>query len=113
MYDLTSFLYLLLSGQTENSKMKGRSDMLTKNIFVKGIVAVITFVTTMALTKVVIRSLGDAFKTWGILGTLLFFAYMGAIVLSTYMEYGLKISLYSVLCILFIHCSLWAVGSFK
>jgi hypothetical protein len=63
--------------------------------------------------RVLGKSLVDAMRSWGVVGTLLFCLFSGGITLGMYIKYGIDKAVCSVVVILCIHTAFWCIGYFR
>lgn len=80
---------------------------------IKGVISGICLAIGFVFGKVILKSLVDAMRVWGVLGTLLFVIFAWAVTLTMYMRYDLMHAVCSVIVILCIHLAFWSMGHFS
>jgi hypothetical protein len=80
---------------------------------IRALIWSVTFLFVQVIGKVVLKSIGDAYKLFGILGFLFWLSFVSGLVYVYYQSGDITQAVYAVICILVIHLSLWGMGYFE
>ena len=82
-------------------------------VIIRALIWSVTFLFVQVIGKMLLKSIGDAFKLFGILGFLFWLSFISALVYAYYQKGDMTYAIYTVICILVIHLSLWGMGYFE
>jgi hypothetical protein len=80
---------------------------------IKAVISGLFVVLGFVFGKVILRSLVEAMRSWGLIGMVLFILFTWAVTWGMYRIYDLEHAVCSVIVILCMHIAFWRIGYFS